>query len=102
MIDDTDDNGALNLSGKTLRFTAKKDRAFPDSEALFQKSTEDGSITLTEETGVAEIQLSSDDTSDLSAMTHRVHYDVQLSSGDNVYTLVSGLLIIEADVTEGI
>lgn len=95
----SDENGPLDLEGKVLRFTAKKNKSFQDAAALFRKSTSDGSITVTAE-GIAEVQLHPEDTVGLTATTHRFYYDVQLSSEAYVYTLVSGLLIITPDITQ--
>lgn len=91
-------DGPLDLTGKTLRFTAKRSHSNTDAEAVTSKVSGDG-IELMEETGMAEIALDPADTRDLPARLVRLVYDVQLKSGSEVFTVAAGTLTVNPDVT---
>jgi hypothetical protein len=94
------DGVVMNLTGTALRFTVKRKVSDADADAIFQKSTSASTITLTDAVhGEARIVIPPAATSGLAAVTHKLVYDLQLTSGTTVHTLDSGNFIVEADVT---
>lgn len=96
-IEDAD--GPIDLTGKVLRFTAKRGITHSDVQATIRKSTGSGIELVDGETGVAEITIDPADTATLPAGSTRLLFDVQLTSGSEVFTVVSGQLFVEPDVT---
>lgn len=99
----TDEDGApLNLTGYTIRMTAKTSIDQPDADAVFQLSTVDGTITVTDAAGgLAEMQPTRGDTNTLTVDTNCV-WDVQIArdgTPDETFTVADGTLIIRRDVT---
>lgn len=93
---------AVNLTGSTLRFTAKRDKADPDADAIISKVSSDASqIEITNAAGgLATVHLVPADTEDLTEQTTLL-YDVQVKDATNkVFTLVEGKLKIKLDVTQ--
>lgn len=71
-----------------------------DGDAVFQKSTAASTIQITDAVnGEAQIVVQPANTSGLAAVTHKLVYDLQLTSGASVHTLDSGQFVVEADVT---
>lgn len=91
-----------DLSGHTLRFTAKYRYSDPDSEAVFQLSSSPGAgITVTNAAqGQARIEIAPVHTQNLPAVRTRLVYDLQLTDGGGgVYTVDIGEIIVLPDVT---
>ena len=97
-----DDGLPFNLTGWTIRMTAKRSIDDPDAQAVFQLSTSDGTITITNAPGgLAEMQPLRTSTSTLTVDTNCV-WDVQIArngSPDETFTVENGVLSIARDVT---
>ena len=96
------DGDPLDLSGWTVRMTAKTSVDQPDADAVFQLSTVDGTIVVTDAAGgLATMQPARDDTSGLTADT-ACFWDVQIArdgAPDETFTVASGTLLIVRDIT---
>lgn len=95
------DGVPLNITGCTLRFTAKRDKSDPDLEAVISKvSTDSSEIEITDAlNGEATIHLVPGDTAALTQVT-TLYYDVQVTDGTGrVSTVVSGRIKFKLDVT---
>lgn len=93
------DQTVQNLTGLTLRFTAKDRLDDDDGDAVITGSTNDGRITITDAPGgLALVVIPGAVTADFTADRVLV-WDLQLAGGDTVVTLDSGKLVIERDVT---
>jgi hypothetical protein len=94
----TDASGEpLDLAETELTFTVKRS-AF-DADALIQKTVGAG-ITVTDESaGVATITLEPGDTADIDVRGPSLRWDVQIDSGGDIRTPLSGRLAIAADIT---
>ena len=98
-----DEDGApLNLTGYTIRMTVKTSIDQSDADAVFQLSTVDGTITVTDAAGgLAEMQPEREDTNTLTADITCV-WDVQIAKDgapDETFTVADGTLLIRRDVT---
>lgn len=98
-----DEDGApLNLSGWTIRMTAKRSVTDTDAEAVFQLSTVDGTITLINAAGgIAQAQPLRSSTNTLTEDL-TVSWDVQIARDvptEETYTVDSGTLLIARDIT---
>lgn len=91
----------VNITGASLKFTAKQDLSDPDVDAVFQRATGGNGITITDgPAGECEIALISANTSGLSVPT-LCYCDLQLVDGSgNVSTTATGTLLIKVDVTQ--
>jgi hypothetical protein len=90
-------NKPVNLSGATLRFTAKKSRT--DAVPTLSKSTGSGITHTDPANGQAELTFVPADTSSLYAPIALI-FDVQLTEGTGkVSTIILGVLQIGADIT---
>jgi hypothetical protein len=102
-----DEGEPMSLSGCKLWFTVKRHEGQPESEALFQKHSESGGITIVNasapqgdpDRGRALVALLAADTAAVERTTEYI-YDVQMrdASGD-IGTVDKGTIVIEADVT---
>lgn len=97
------DGTPLDISSGTLCFTAKSSARQLDEDSSFQKDSDDNGITITDgPAGLATVVLSPEDTSELYAPA-RLVWDLQyVTTGDNVFTLLDGELVIKPDVTRSI
>ena len=93
------DDSDLDISTGTIYFTAKKDAASLDADAVFQKTTGDG-ITVTDgPAGLFSVKLATADTDGIYAPVYLV-WDVQwVNPGGDVFTLMAGDLLVKPDVT---
>jgi hypothetical protein len=96
------DGSPFNLAGYTIRMTAKRDVNDSDADAVFQLSTTDGTITITDAAGgIAQAQPERSSTDTLTNDI-AVYWDVQLAEdgAPNVtYTVDNGTLQIVRDIT---
>jgi len=95
------DGSRLNVSTGKLYFTAKSSFRQSDDDAIFQKTSDESEgITLTDgENGEITVELSNSDTSSLYAPS-TLKWDLQyVTTGDKVYTLLTGELLVKGDVT---
>jgi hypothetical protein len=101
----SDAGGAVDLTGTTLWFTAKRSLAEADP-GLFQKRTGSG-ITHRAQVGAdlgkADVAIAPADTAGLPAFRTTLLWDVQLVDGatGKVYTVASGTLTVDPDATIG-
>lgn len=95
------ENGAaINVTGYTFWFTAKYNYEDADSAKVFQKTVGSGITLTTPASGIITVKLSPTDTSGLPAHTTRLYYDLKMKDGSsNVYSILSGELVVEPDVT---
>ena len=92
----------LDLTGKTLAFTAKRDKADAQADAIIAKTTGAGITHATQSEltlGQATITILPDDTEDLPTYSVALDYDIELTNGADTYTTEAGTLTVSADVT---
>ena len=92
---------AIDITGCSLRFTAKRNLNDTDAEAIFQITTAGGGIVITNgPAGLAEITVASADTAPVTQAI-KCYCDLQLvDTFSNVSTTTTGTLTIKLDVTE--
>jgi hypothetical protein len=89
-----------NLAGATIWCTAKSRFTDADEDAIFQKTIGSGIVIVNAAAGLYTITIDPADTVDLAKVKNILVYDVQLKDADNkVFTIASGNLIINPDVT---
>jgi len=97
----TKDGVAANLTGGTLRFTAKWKTQDVDVSAVFTRTSPATGIVFTDAiNGKARISFAASNTSGLPA--HRVDllYDLQFTdSGGKIFTVLAGMLIVKPDIS---
>lgn len=94
----TDDAGAVNLTGASIRFSVKKRKK--DTDYIIKKSEADpAEINVTDAiNGLFEIYIVPDDTQDLSITTY--YFDIEITdSTGKTYTISMGTFKILEDVT---
>lgn len=100
-----DENDVVqDLTGSTIRFTAKERLSDLDAAAIITGSTADGRIVIPSQAGplrgYAYVAIPASATSGFTAK-RVLHWDVQISQpGGRVKTLAKGLLYVELDVTQ--
>jgi hypothetical protein len=99
----TDADGvALDLTGLTITFTAKRRYSDLDDDAVLQKTSGAGIEVLDAEAGTATITIDPEDTADLELETlPTLAWDLQVENGGDVRTPLQGQLAIRPDVTHG-
>jgi hypothetical protein len=100
----SDDDGLVNVSTASFRFTAQSDYAETDGHAIIVKTSDEAGGIQILDTGANDankgkflIQLTSDDTSGPPPVTINLLFDCQMAIGGVVSTVAKGLLIIEPD-----
>lgn len=98
MVDGTGE--ALDLTGLTLSFTAKRRYLDLDDDAVIAKSDLDGIVVDDDPTsGLAVLTIMPEDTDDLEDAA-RLVWDLQVDNGSgDVRTPLRGTLVITADAT---
>lgn len=74
-------------------FTCKE--SYSHKETVFQKSLNNGITKL--ETGKYHVRVAPDDTAEIEA--GKYYYDLQIGAGEDIYTVLIGVLEIIPDVT---
>jgi hypothetical protein len=99
----TDDGAVVDITGGTMRFTAKISDRDPDSAAVFSKTTGDG-IILTEPTlGEATVTLVDTDTTGLApGRRHLLRYDCWLTLSGQSVVVAYGTLLVEPAVSRAV
>lgn len=88
----------VNLGSGTLTMTAKY--AVTKETAVFTKDSSGNGITITDAAnGMFTVTIDPEDTADLGYAVYYLPYDIQLTSGDNVYTVGYGILKVVPNVT---
>ena len=91
---------AVNITGCTLRFTAKQSMQDSDADAVFQLITPVEIVITNGPGGLCTITVASADTSGVTQAI-RCYCDLQLvDTLGNVSTTATGTLLIKIDVTE--
>lgn len=86
----------VNLTGAGLWFTVRR---CPGGTQVMQKSVGAG-ITLTDAAaGLARVTIDPADTTSLPSAPISMAYDVEYEAGGEVYTLVTGELVVHPDIT---
>jgi phage terminase large subunit-like protein len=96
------DGVAVNITGKTLRMTAKWSADDADADAVFSlTSTGSAGITVTNAAGgLATVTVAPAKTSSLPARQVSLVYDIQLhTDATDPKTIASGTLLVRPDVT---
>lgn len=87
----------VDLTAAGIWFTAKTSPA--SASSVFQKSVGAG-ITITDQVGGnGSIRLFPADTADLPSRRTQLYFDLEITLGGEVYTIASGRLIVEPDIT---
>lgn len=91
---------AVNLTGKTLKFTLKRSVGDTDVNAITQKTIGSGIVVTNAAAGQCRVTLSPADTAGLTD-TRKVilQWDLQLTDGAEVTTVAAGQLTLTPDVT---
>lgn len=89
----------INLTGLTVRFTAKYDPA--DAEPVLTKGTDTGGVFVTDPAaGAITVLIDADDTAGLPPRPLYLHFDVEVSDGaGHRFTPVVGVLELRPDVS---
>jgi hypothetical protein len=97
---EVDGTTPVDLTGATLRFTAKRRVSDADLDAVIELTTDDGTITVTNAgQGKARLDVPAAQTFDLTRDL-RLLWDLQITDiADKVRTVATGDLIIRRDVT---
>lgn len=97
----TQSGAAFNLSGVTLRMTAKWSYADADNAAVFTARSPSNGIVITNAGGgLATVTLAPAMTSGLPPAQVNLYYDIQVTDGSgNIYTIAAGVLTVSPDVT---
>ena len=78
---------------ETAFFTCKKN--YDDEQPVFQKSLGNGITKI--ETGKYVVRIAPEDTKDIDA--GKYYYDLEIGANSDIFTILKGVLDIEADVT---
>lgn len=100
----TQNGSPVNITGGTLKLTAKWDVTDTEGNAVFKcdSNTPDGIVLTSPTLGVATITISSAKTSSLPSHNVNLFYDIQYTdSSGNVSTVMLGKALIKVDVTTG-
>lgn len=96
-------DGPLDITGMTLRWTLKRAYTDGDADAIAQKSTGGGGISITDgPAGLAEVTVDREDTEEVeipSAKPLMLFWDLQLTNAGKAQTIAEGRLSLSPDVT---
>lgn len=97
-IEINDENGDdLDLTGKAIRLTVKKDHEDDDIDALIELTTDNGGIALVAATlGTCQAYVLATHTRDLTAKNYV--YDIKVIDGENPFTVASGIFKVVPSV----
>jgi len=100
LIDHTITSGgaAFDLTGKSLRFVAKRSVADADSAAVIVHTIGAGIVVTNATGGLARTTISPADTTGLPALAQALAWELQLTDGSNVYSVDAGTLLVSPDV----
>jgi hypothetical protein len=91
-----------DLSGAAhMWFTAKNKYVDSDEDAVFQKTLDDGITVVSPTAGLYSVAIVPADTEDVPKAKTILVWDVQIEDSEgNIYTMASGKLVINPDVTD--
>lgn len=93
---------AVDLTGATFTFTAKKKLSDADAAALFQKTLGSGVSVTNAANGQGRVTVAPADTTSLPDYETDLYCDLQMTEAvGTVTTVAEGILRIRPDVTEG-
>lgn len=96
----TQAGSAFNLTGASVRMTAKWAYTDPDSDAVFVRTVGSGIGFLSASGGLATVTIAPANTSSLPGNSVNLVYDIQVTDvSDNIYTIVDGILTVLPDVS---
>lgn len=96
----TQSGAAYNLTGASIRMTAKWAYGDADNAAVFTRTIGSGITVASPATGIATVALTAANTSSLPANPVQLVYDIQVTdSSGNIFTVVDGLLTVTPDVS---
>lgn len=96
----TQSGAVYNLTGASIRFTAKWNYTDADGSAVFTRTIGSGITIVSAPNGTATITFSAANTSSLPAYPVSLYYDVQVTDGSsNIFTVVDGILNVNPDVS---
>jgi hypothetical protein len=91
---------AVDLTGASVWFTAKRHLTDADASAVFQLTVGAGIVLTNAAGGVATATILPAHTSGLTGESTRLHFDVQVKpAAGTVHTVARGALVVRADVT---
>lgn len=97
----TNAGAAVDLTGATLKFLAKRSVGDADGAAIITKTYPSGGIVVTTPaSGVAQVQVLSADTQALANEETVLYWELQVTSAANPYTVAGGLLTMEPAVVQ--
>lgn len=95
----TEDGGPMDLTGASLRFTAKRAASDADLVAVITKTTASGIVTDADPTtGIAVATVAMADTTALNRTTTLV-WDLQVTRGGRTRTVLTGTLLVRIDTS---
>ena len=86
---------AFDLTGATLKFLAKYNITDLDASAVIALTTPTGIVVAAPTTGVAQVQILTANTSGLTNVETVLHWELQVTSATNSFTVASGLITVE-------
>lgn len=96
----TDENGAVNLTAYSIWSTGKYALSDADAAAVWQVTKAGGGITVTgASSNIARVVVPASATSAFTG-NQTLWWDVQIKSGDLVYTVAMGRVAVYLDVTQ--
>lgn len=95
----TQAGAAYNLTGCSIRFTAKWSYSDADGSAVFSRTVGSGITVTNAAGGIATVALAPSNTSSLPASRTDLVYDIQVTNGSNPFTVVQGTLSVYPDVS---
>lgn len=96
----TQSGAAYNLTGCSIRMTAKYDPTDLDASKVFVRTVGSGITVASPTTGIAAVALTAANTSSLPAAPVNLYYDIQVTDGSsNIFTVVSGTLQVLPDIS---
>lgn len=96
----TQSGAAYNLTGATLRMTAKYNYTDSDAQAVFALTSGTGITVTNAAAGLATVTISPSKTLTLPFNQVNLVYDIQVTdAGGNVWTVVDGILYVLPNVS---
>jgi hypothetical protein len=91
----TDSNGATDLTGTTMEFTARS-----STDHVINRETGNGITVDDADGGLATLTIIDTDTVDFPDYVLSMDWDLRLMRGSEIHTVASGTLLVTPDVRE--